>query len=383
MIRRALLVLLPLATMIVLLEGVLRTTHMFNARLAFTEPDRKIGYRFTPGSTYWFQGENDHSITGRINHLGWRDRERSLHKPAGTYRIAVIGDSFVEAFQVEQDSTFLSIAERNLNAPASGSTRRVEVMNFGRSGMSQTEELLVLERDVLPCRPDMVLLLFTPQNDIADANPATAVDTSRPFFHITARDSLRLDTSFTSNRDFRMRELVNPLKRRSALISLIAERYNIWRQMRSLGSVRQGGTAANGSALVLSKEIRMCTASPDPVFAENYALCKMLIARMAGECEERGIAFSLAAVPLMYQPDVAQRLQALDGSFDMEFFDRDLAVLAESTGATYIPLTAAFRSRTVAIGRLLHWSHWNYDGHRLVGEILTRAFKDRSGTDPH
>jgi len=373
MIRRLLLVLLPLAIVVGLVEGVLRTTHLFNARLAFTQPDRTIAYRFTPGRTYWFQGENDHSITGQINRLGWRDRERSLHKPSGTFRIAVIGDSFVEAFQVEQDSTFLSIAERNLNASADGLARRVELMNFGRSGMSQTEELLVLERDVLPCQPDMVLLLFTPQNDIADVNPATAVDTARPFFHMTAKDSLCLDTSFALSCNFRMREGINLLKQRSALISLMAERYNAWGQMPAQRATRPGNAAA-GCAADLTKELRMCTASPDSIFAWNYALCKVLIARIESDCVAHGIAFSLAAVPLIYRPEVAQRLRTIDKSFDMGFFDRDLAVLADSTGATYIPLTAAFRSRTVATGRLLHWSHWNYDGHRLLGEILTRTF---------
>jgi hypothetical protein len=382
MIRRILIVLLPLLIVVLLLEVVLRSTNLFHARLAFTEPDRTIVYRFTPGSAYWFQGENDHSITGRINHLGWRDRERSTGKPPGTYRIAVIGDSFVEAFQVEQDSTFLSIAERNLNGPARASARRVELMNFGRSGMSQSEELIVFERDVLPCRPDMVLLLFTPQNDIADIKPATAADTSRPFFYVMANDSLRLDTSFTSTRSFRMRELINPLKQRSALISLIAERYNLWQRMRAQRALSRGSDAAP-SKLAFSRELRMCTASPDPIMADNYALCKRLIARIGAECKTHGIAFSVAAVPLMYQPDIAVQLRAMDASFDMEFFDRDLAVLADSTGATYIPLTAAFRSRTLATGRLLHWSHWNYDGHRLVGEILTRVLGGWSEGDIH
>src|SRR5262249_24038567 len=147
-----------------------------------------------------------------------------------TYRTAVLGDSYVEAFQVELDRTFLARAENpdfGVHAPD-----RWEVMNFGRSGMSPSEESIVLERDIFPCAPDEVLLLFTPHNDIADVNRVTASDPCRPFFHQLG-DSLALETLFTQRRDFRIRVAINPFKQHSALVSLITERYNAWRLARA------------------------------------------------------------------------------------------------------------------------------------------------------
>lgn len=179
--RRILLALLPLLLVCGLLEVVLRSTHLFNARLSWTEPDREIGWRFTPGREYWFFAENDHAITGRINAMGWRDRERSVKKAPRTFRIAVLGDSYVEAFQVESERTCLARAESRLKGHRTPDYDAFEVMNFGRSGMSPAEELIVLERDVFPCEPDVVLVLFTPHNDIADVNRETAADACRPF----------------------------------------------------------------------------------------------------------------------------------------------------------------------------------------------------------
>lgn len=361
MLKRLLLILLPLSLVCGIIEIVFRTAHPFGARVSWTEPDRQIGWRFTPGREYWFFGENDHAITGRINAMGWRDRERVVKKPPHTYRIAVLGDSYVEAFQVEWDHTFVALAEDAYRKMRQPDDDTVEAMNFGRSGMSPAEELIVLERDVFPCEPDRVLLLFTPHNDIADVNPATAADPCRPFFHRVRGDSLVLDTSFEERRDFRLREAINPLKQHSALVSLVTERYNVWR----LGRGRRRAGGASG----LTREQRMCTARPDSVFAENYALCKRLIARMARECAARGIHFELASVPLVYEAAAVATARTADSSFDAGFFDRDLGELADSTGFVFTPMTAEFAARSRK-GVALQWTHWNYQGHRAAFDIL-------------
>jgi hypothetical protein len=373
MMRRALLSVASLLVACVLLEVLLRTTHLFHARLSWTEPDRVIGWRFAPGREYWFFGENDRAITGRINAMGWRDRERSVKKPPRTYRIAVVGDSYVEAFQVESGRTFLARAEEAYKSIRTPDYDALEVMNFGRSGMSPAEESIVLERDVFPCGPDQVLLLFTPHNDIADVNPATAADACRPFFHRVRGDSLVADTSFAGRRDFRLREAISPIKQRSALVSLVTERYNAWRFARAQRRVEGGAPA-------LTREQRMCTAHPDSVFVLNYALCKLLIARMAHECEARGIRFVLTSVPLVYEDDAVARLRAADSSFDPGFFDRNLAAMADSSGFSFRPMTAEFASRS-RHGLQLQWQHWNYSGHQAAFDLLLGPMIPPPGPD--
>jgi hypothetical protein len=372
MMRNFLLAACTLLLVVVLVEIALRATHAFNARVAWTEPDPDIGWRFTPGREYWFFAENDHAIEGRINAMGWRDHERT-RAPARATRVAVLGDSYVEAFQVELDSTFVAIAERGMRARE----RAIEFMNFGRSGMGPAEELIVLERDVLPCAPDVVVLLFTPNNDIADASRATAPDPLRPFCVIDEQDSLRVDTSFRDSKGYRTRAFLNPLKQRSALVSLIAERYNVARLARAAKQADAGGAQKS-----LTREQTLMTQHPDAVFLANYALTKRVVADMARVLTARDVEFILMSVPLVYDDATVAQLRRIDASFDANYFDRDLAALADSSGFRLVPLTEAFARRRRESGRSLHWEHWNYHGHRLVGAALADAVERSSQAIP-
>lgn len=375
--RTFVLALVSLLLALVATEIVLRTTHAFGARPSWTEVDALIGWRFTPGSEYWFFKENDHAIAGRINALGWRDRERTRAKAPGVTRVAVLGDSYVEAFQVELDSTFIGVAERALNGRAGA---RYEFMNFGRSGMSPAEELLVLERDVLPCDPDVVVLLFTPHNDIADVNATTAGDRDRPFFTLDGEGALILDTSFCESRSFQMRKAVGPLKQRSALVSLVAERIQAWRWSRS---ARSAGTAtATGAGAALTREQSLMTARPDTVYAANYTLAKRLVVEMVRRCEARGVAFVFMSVPLAYAASEVDALQELDATLDPLFFDRDFSTLADTTGFTVVPLADAFLWHHRRHAKPLYWAHWNYAGHRVAGIALANAIATHSTVAP-
>ena len=153
-------ILLSLISLVISLgvvEAVLRLTHLFGARISYIQPDRVLGMRFIPDHSYWSCKENNIPISGKINSLGWRSKERSLKKSANTLRIAVLGDSYVEAMQVEIDRTFLVLAENEINEETS---KKFELWNFGLSGFTQTEEFLILQNELKKYAVDMVILFF-------------------------------------------------------------------------------------------------------------------------------------------------------------------------------------------------------------------------------
>ena len=348
----------------VAIEVVLRTTHLFNARLSFTQPDRLIAWSFTPGREYWAAYENDHPIVGRINSHGWLDRERAMEKPDGVFRVAVLGDSFVEAMQVELDSTFLAIAERKLGRKGA----RVELLNFGRSDATTTEEILILERDANRFDPDLVVLCFWPRNDIDDVNPATATNPLRPYVKLMDDGKLELDASFTETAEFKRKLYINPFKQRSALISLLAVRYNVWKRAR-----RWQALGAVSDTLSIREELTLCTATPDPVFAANYALCKRIAEEIEDICQRRDAGFLFVCLADVYDPARAAEFRALDSTFNEDFFDEDLSQWAASRGIDYLGMQRPFRERLAATGEELHWAHWNYAGHRLAARVLAEA----------
>src|SRR5262245_34367431 len=66
-----------------------------------------------------------------FNRQGWNHpRDYSTHKPAGTRRVCLIGDSYVEALQVNPGEAMFSVAEQRMSRP----DRPVEWYAFGASG---------------------------------------------------------------------------------------------------------------------------------------------------------------------------------------------------------------------------------------------------------
>src|SRR5882672_4975671 len=78
----------------------------------FYQPDQARGYSLRPNMEGRYRKEGDAFV--RINSDGLRDREHALAKPASTIRIAIIGDSYPEAFPVAQADAFWSIMEKKL-----------------------------------------------------------------------------------------------------------------------------------------------------------------------------------------------------------------------------------------------------------------------------
>ena len=77
--------------------------------------DPKTGLlTFKPSREIYIRSECFSNVI-KTNSLGFHSREYSLEKPEGVFRIAVIGDSFIEASQVPIEKTFAYLLEEKLN----------------------------------------------------------------------------------------------------------------------------------------------------------------------------------------------------------------------------------------------------------------------------
>jgi len=102
------------------------------------------------------------------NEHGMRDsRAISVAKPPGTFRIAMVGDSYVEAQQVEETEGIVRQLENRLQPKIRQTQRRLEVINFGCGGLSTSLEMLLLREWALKFNPDLVILVHY-FNDISD-----------------------------------------------------------------------------------------------------------------------------------------------------------------------------------------------------------------------
>jgi lysophospholipase L1-like esterase len=94
---------------------------------------------------------------GAANRLGYRDRDWPVTKPAGTFRVVVLGDSIAEGMGVDDVAdTFPARLERDLRAAG----RPVEVLSFAVTGYNTAQEVETLAARALAFRPDLVLLAY-------------------------------------------------------------------------------------------------------------------------------------------------------------------------------------------------------------------------------
>ena len=128
--------------------------------------------------------EFNHKVA--TNSLGFRGvKEIEKQKPEGTYRILVIGDSMTFGWGVEDNETFSSILERNLNAAVAeiGAKNKFEVINAGFSGGFTLDGFYSwLVNKGFELNPDLVLVSFFPYNDVSDL---LEMEWSAPIFQDT------------------------------------------------------------------------------------------------------------------------------------------------------------------------------------------------------
>lgn len=110
---------------------------------------------------------------------GMREPGLTVAKPAGTYRIALLGDSMVEGLQVPIEDTFGQELTRRLTANCK---HPVQVLNFATSGYSTAQQCLQLERYIFRYQPDLVLLCYNSRDMFENWTPPDQVITNvRPF----------------------------------------------------------------------------------------------------------------------------------------------------------------------------------------------------------
>jgi len=334
-------------------------------------PDEFCGARLQPGFRGWWSKEGAAEIS--INSFGFRDREHSSEKPAGVIRVAVLGDSYIEAFQVAQSAMFGSVLERELNARAAdvGIEQSFEVLSFGVSGYSTAQELLALRQHVWQFDPDIVLLAFLPANDVRGNSRELEPDDCRPFFD-RVDGELVPDFSFRDDQVYQY-SLTSGYRFKTAVI-------NASRVAQLLYAVRNRtptkGSAAEGASTEVGLDDECFRPPQTDEWESAWVLTERLIEQFDREVSEHGSQLAVAVLTASQQvdPDPAARRAYADrlGVEDLGYADRRIAELGERVGFPTIILSEPLGDFAERTGRFVHGfpntapgqGHWNEDGHR-------------------
>jgi lysophospholipase L1-like esterase len=116
-------------------------------------PDNKIVYELRPHTKGIFVGQQI-----SINSLGMRDKERSLEKPPGVFRILALGDSHTFGWGVRQEETWPLVLEDLLSQ--NDPSRKFQVMNLGVPGYNTVQEVQAFSTKAEALNPDLVIINY-------------------------------------------------------------------------------------------------------------------------------------------------------------------------------------------------------------------------------
>lgn len=345
-----------------------------------TDRDDFRGSVRRPGVAWWNTDEGYAFV--RINTAGFRDTEWTVEKPANTVRIAVLGDSMVEALQVPLEQRFTELVETQLNERGCFAPRSVDVMNFGQSGYGTAEELMVLRHHVWQYRPDLVVLGVMTGNDISNNFEQLQKDDGRPYF-VFENDELVFDDSFRHSSGH-----IKTWTERAGYAVIDRSRIaQLAYRARAILQKRQAMAQARAVFTDLAADVGLDTLvykePADPVWAEAWKVTDALLTTMAREVAAEGADFVAVTLSntIQVNPDRAARQRLMDklGISSLSYPDDRIAALGRREGFSVVNFAPAMVEYADTRNAYLHGfsntpkgaGHWNEEGHRVVAGLLT------------
>ncbi len=146
----------PTIAFLLVAEGAVRVFYRGQAVVVQTDP--VLNHTWVPNATLYTPNYESRGVppyTRRINGQGWlASYDFAQEKRPGVYRVAYVGDSFVEGTCPEEDAV-PTIVGKHLN-PRGFSA--VEVINTGTSSYAPTLYYLLLKTKLLAFQPDLVVI---------------------------------------------------------------------------------------------------------------------------------------------------------------------------------------------------------------------------------
>lgn len=350
----------------------------------FSDYDPEFGTSWVPGVHGLYTREGRAHV--EINSAGFRDAERARARNESAFRIALLGDSYVAGFEVARSSLFSSVLEKELNSSKLFANRTVEVLNFGVSGYGTAQELLLLNKEVLTYRPDLVILAFTTGNDVRNNDRALEWDKTRPFYDIK-NGKLERDDSFCRTEAFRRKtSLKYKLYRKAAFHLRTLQALNFLKDRSALSALAKKGLLTSGEP-GLSDEVYKSPPGED--WERAWGITEKLLKEMKARADLAGARFLLVSLSNGIQvfPD-AERGQAAAralGAADLFYPERRLRLFTRKSGIDYLALAPELREYSKKTGKYLHGfkatglgaGHWNESGHYLAGKLLAEYLAGR------
>jgi len=335
--------------------------------------DQYRGWGLNPGAHGRYKREGESYV--RINSDGFRGPDYPKAKPPGVVRVAVIGDSYAEAIQVDENKTFTAVTGRELADCPLLKDKRVEAMNFGVDGYGTAQELITLQRKVWAYSPDIVVLAIFLGNDVRNNSVVLEGDQCRPFWTYDG-DRMKLTGPFIDKPSFKLWCMARFDYRDLRLLDLFT---NSW-------EIVKGGHSGPTADQPVERAINYSIYTPptEKSWQDAWRVTEGLIAAVNDECVRHGAMFLAMTEDTGIQvwPDSAMRekFQKRLGVSDLFYPDRRIAALGQRDGFAVLTLAQPLQQYAEEHHVFLHgfkngpmgFGHWNEAGHAAAGHQIAQ-----------
>jgi len=334
---------------------------------------------YHPASYDGWIRRDEFTVQVRTNGEGQRGPAVPFERAPNTFRILVVGDSFVEAVQVAEHERFLARLEQSLNPP--GAAIRVELIDGGCGGWGTAQEYLYLLDEGPRYRPDLVLLAFFVGNDVANNSLDLELDgrldlALKPYYRRTAGGTIELlepqppPPTVTERiaAYFRARSAVYNVIETGVLQKLSLDDH--WAALRDLDALVETRT----------HDIDLYRPKLDDRWREAWTITETLVGYVGRAARDQGSRAAMIVVPTREQVvrqawrDHAGRIDNGERVLDAEHPNAMLRGIAERASMPMLDLLPGFKKAAAARGAPQFYfardQHWTAAGHALAAESI-------------
>ena len=315
-------------------------------------------YRFAPNQTgQWVKGLDGYvNATYRINSQGWNAPfDYVPEKSPDVTRIAIIGDSFVEALQVDYPNSFMSVLEHTLEEETAA---EFEVYSFGQSGAPLSQYLHLMRQITPRYHPDIVIIVLV-ANDFYESITTFAY---KPYFQQYQVNMLNQITETVPQNAGTNTGPVFDFLRRVALVRLMVRNLDI-------NSVDQLKFRLGLQETSVPNSLD----SPPPLQDDITTAVSYSFQAYQNLAETEGTRLLLVAnvIPgIFYDPSEPKTVGIQEGYLYNELVNQVASDMNIPLVDLTVPFEEAFRANQQVLCFCPGDGHWNERGHRVVGQEI-------------
>lgn len=295
----------------------------------------------------------------KTNSEGFYDINHKIEKPQNTYRIILLGDSFVANLQSPIEQTVGKEIEKKLNNKNLG--KKIEVIPIGLGDTGSTQQLFALEEIGFKYNPDLVIQFFFTANDIKNNSLNLQKDLYRDYF-LLENGSLRLAPEVNKENNFFKKQLKK---------SKLVERLLYLRQI-YLDSDKN-------NTFPIDYQIYQKVLNPD--YQKAWEVTQKLILETKKQSEQKNSKYLLVTLANNEQvnSDVWQEIKTkypkLNSSgIDLENPDNLVKDFCLAENIECLKLLPIFKNYSIKSSNPTHYKydgHWNDKGIEIASSAIT------------